>query len=65
MKVGDIVNIKSSDGYWKGKIVNISEGWLGIPYLHPIASIEEIGGCGRFTAIRKNLEFREGEYWNK
>ena len=64
MQVGNIVNIKGADGFWKGEIYSVSDGPEGGPrYKQPIASIRELNGSGRSTALEKNLEFRDGEYW--
>jgi len=64
MQKGDIVNIMGTHGFWKGRICSISDGLKGGPmYRQPIASIEEIKGPGHSTALEKNLEFRDGEYW--
>ena len=73
MKINDIVNIKSSDdGYWKGKIVEISDMWeyilksgevLREKYSSPIATIRGNNGISHALVIEKELEFRDGQYW--
>ncbi len=75
MKEGDIVNIKLQDGgYWKGKITEISDkceyklksGEILIsPYIHPIATINEINGVGHAVKMECDLEYKNGEYWEK
>lgn len=64
MQEGDIVNIKGTNGFWKGEIYSVSDGLEDGPmYKQPIVSIRELNGSGRSTALEKNLEFRDGEYW--
>jgi hypothetical protein len=75
MKNGDIVNIKKQHGgFWKGKVVKILDKWehklnngkvLTVPYTQPIMSVKEINGIGSATLMESNLEFRDGEYWEK
>ena len=66
MEVGDIVNImKNPDGYWKGRITNVSDGTEDgfYTYSHSIASVEEIKGIAHAFVFKKQLEFRDGEYY--
>ncbi len=75
MKIGDIVNIKSQfSDYWKGKITEISDKWKHklksgeiqiSPYIHPIATINEINGIGHAVKMECDLEYKNGEYWEK
>lgn len=64
MKEGDIVNIKKyPDGYWKGKITQISYQYSEkIVYTTPLATV--IGEHGEHAIINKNqVEIKDGEYW--
>lgn len=64
MQEGDIVNIKGTNGFWKGEIYSVSDGPKdGLMYKQPIASIKELNGPGHSTALEENLKFRDGEYW--
>ena len=58
MEIGDIINIKKSGGgYWNGKIVSISDQFPDI------ITINELNGPGHATINDKNLEFKDGEYF--
>jgi hypothetical protein len=62
IKVDDIVNIQSSEPntFWKGKVYEIDSTIIPEKAL---ASVKALSGKGHALVYQKNLEFKEGEWW--
>ena len=61
MEIGDSVNIKATNGFWKGKIVSITDKYNdSIVFKSPILTIE---GVGIAHVTERQIYLKDGEYW--
>ncbi len=66
LKKGDIVNVRYQGKFWKGRIESLSAGLNErIQYCEPIAYIHEIQGIGISVVMESDLEFKNGEWWER
>lgn len=66
LKIGDIVNIKSDvqGNYFKGKVVKINES-DSIQKIASLINVKAIDFLYDAIFFESELEFRDGEYWEK
>ena len=64
MEIGDIVNVKLEDSYWKGLIRDISDRSSdGILYSEPIAHIKGKNDISHAVKMESDMIFKDGEWW--